>query len=261
MTAASGRLATAEAFQEAFGVSRETLDRLRTYETLLKTWQRTINLVSPATLDAVWHRHFADSAQLLDLGLSPPPCGTGSGVGETITADGRDSPSPGLSREGGGKVPGGQGRGGKSWLDLGSGGGFPGLVLAIMLAERDPKARMTLVESDSRKAAFLGEVARKTGVAVEIRAERSEKAATQAKSQIRDVITARALAPLPKLLGLSLPFFSPQTVALFPKGREAEVEVGEARQRFDFDCRLAPSLTDGEARIVIVRNLAVKAEG
>jgi len=218
---ASGRIATAEAFQEAFGVSRETLDRLRTYDALLKTWQRAVNLVSPATLDEIWHRHFADSAQLLDL------------------------------------AP----QGGKSWLDLGSGGGFPGLVLAILLAERRPDARMTLVESDARKAAFLGDVARKTGVAVEIRTERSEKYATQAKSQIRDVITARALAPLPKLLGLVLPFFSPQTVALFPKGREAEVEVEEAKKRFDFDYALAPSLTDAQARIVIVQNLAVKAEG
>lgn len=262
---ASGRIGTAEAFQEAFGVSRETLDRLKTYEALLKAWQRTINLVSPATLDDVWHRHFADSAQLLELALSeapsPPPCGEGPGTGGAPTADVLEPPAPSLPHKGGGKVPGGLGQGGKSWLDLGSGAGFPGLVLAIMLAERDPEVRMTLVESDSRKAAFLGEVARKTGVAVEIRAERSEKAATQAKSQIRDVITARALAPLPKLLGLALPFFSPQTVALFPKGREAEVEIGEARERFDFDCKLASSLTDGEARIVIVRNLAVKAEG
>jgi 16S rRNA (guanine527-N7)-methyltransferase len=233
---ASGRVATAEAFQEAFGVSRETLDRLRIYEALLKTWQKTINLVSPSTLDDTWHRHFSDSAQLVDLALANLP------------------PRPPSEQDLGGQ-------GGKSWLDLGSGGGFPGLVVAIMLAERAPEVRVTLVESDSRKAAFLGEVARKTGVAVEIRAERSEKAATQAKSQIRDVITARALAPLPKLLGLVQPFFSPQTVALFPKGREAEVEVGEARERFGFDFSLAPSLTDAQARIVIIRNLAVKAEG
>jgi 16S rRNA (guanine527-N7)-methyltransferase len=208
-------------FQETFGVSRETVERLKTYEAQLRAWQKAVNLVSPATLDEIWHRHFADSAQLLDL------------------------------------AP----QGGKSWLDLGSGGGFPGLVLAILLAERRPDARMTLVESDSRKAAFLGDVARKTGVAVEIRTERSEKYATQANSQIRDVITARALAPLPKLLGLVLPFFSPQTVALFPKGREAEVEVGEAKERFEFDFSLVPSLTDAQARIVIMRNLAAKAEG
>lgn len=149
----------------------------------------------------------------------------------------------------------------KNWLDLGSGGGFPGLVLAILLAEKNSDARMTLVESDTRKAAFLGEVARKTGLAVEIRGERIEKSATQAKSQIKDVITARALAPLPKLLGLVQPFFYPQTVALFPKGRDAEAEVSEAERQFAFDYTLAPSLTDAQARIVIVRNLALRTEG
>lgn len=250
MRTASGRIDTAEAFQETFGVSRETLDRLRTYEALLKSWQRVVNLVSPATLDDVWHRHFADSAQLLDLAdISSPLGGEGPGA-------------RGRALEEGGKIPRpGEASGGQSWLDLGSGGGFPGLVLAILLAEKAPQARMTLVESDARKAAFLGEVARKTGVAVEIRAERSEKCATQANSRIRNVITARALAPLPKLLGLAQPFFSPPTVALFPKGREAEVEIAEARTRFDFDCQLAPSLTDAEARIVIVQNLAVRMEG
>lgn len=221
MSAEMPRIRSAEAFREVFGVSRETADRLAVYEGLLRTWQRTINLVSPATLEDAWHRHFADSAQLLHF-----------------------SPSDA-----------------KNWLDLGSGAGFPGLVLAILLAERAPEAHMTLVESDSRKAAFLREVARKTGVAVEIRVERSENTATQAKSQIRDAITARALAPLPKLLGLALPFFSPQTVALFPKGREVEVEIDEAKRRFDFDSQLVPSLTDAEGRIVIVRNLAVKTEG
>ncbi|HRO50259.1 MAG TPA: 16S rRNA (guanine(527)-N(7))-methyltransferase RsmG, partial [Hyphomicrobium sp.] len=154
MSAEMPRIRSAEAFREVFGVSRETADRLAVYEGLLRTWQRTINLVSPATLEDAWHRHFADSAQLLNF--SPLDA--------------------------------------KNWLDLGSGAGFPGLVLAILLAERAPEAHMTLVESDSRKAAFLREVARKTGVAVEIRVERSENTATQAKSQIRDAITARALA-------------------------------------------------------------------
>ena len=221
MTGRPGRIASAEAFREVFAVSRETTERLATYEALVRAWQNAVNLVSPATLDDIWHRHIADSAQLLNF------------------------------------AP----QGAKSWLDLGSGGGFPGVVLAIMLAERDPEARMTLVESDSRKAAFLREAARKTGVVVEIRVERSEKYATQAKSQIRDAITARALAPLPRLLGLVFPFFSPQTVVLFPKGREAEVEVEEARKRFDFDSQLVPSLTDAEARIVLVQNLALKTEG
>jgi len=250
----AGRIGSPEAFEEAFGVSRETLDRLRIYEGLLRTWQKTLNLVSPATLDDVWHRHFADSAQLLGLGLFPPLCD--EGVGGVPTAVGQDSPAPWPS-----STRGERNSGGGNWLDLGSGAGFPGLVLAIMLAEQDPAARVTLVESDTRKAAFLGEVARKTGVAVEIVAERSEKAATHATSRAWDVITARALAPLPKLLGLALPFFSPSTVALFPKGRDAELEVNEARNRFAFDFSFAPSRTDASARILILRNLSVGTEG
>jgi 16S rRNA (guanine527-N7)-methyltransferase len=232
------RIESPESFQGAFGVSRETTERLKTYESLLRTWQRTINLVAPSTLDEVWHRHFADSAQLLELALAARWPGDGFETGSERGATGR-----------------------KCWLDLGSGGGFPGLVLAILLAERDPAVWVTLVESDSRKAAFLGEVARKTGVAVEIRAERSENYATQDKSRIREVITARALAPLPKLLGLVLPYFSPRTVALFPKGRYFDSEIGEAQRTFSFDAGLAPSTTDPEARVVIVRNLALKTEG
>jgi 16S rRNA (guanine527-N7)-methyltransferase len=286
MTGAAGprvppgeKILTRAAFQEAFGVSRETLERLEIYEAVLRTWQRTINLVSPGTLDEIWHRHFADSAQLLDLALAETafPSSAWGLVGKEAPASAEvNLPTPSPSQQGGGELaaqpaseveknsagaPGSVAEGGKIWLDLGSGGGFPGLVLAILLAERHPQARMTLVESDARKAAFLAEVARKTGVAVEIRAERSEKAATQAKSQIKDVITARALAPLPKLLGLVLPFFSPQTVALFPKGRDADAEVQAAREAFAFEARLVPSLTDTEARIVIVRNLAAKSEG
>lgn len=270
--AALGRIDTADAFRNVFRVSRETTERLIVYEALVRTWQKAVNLVSPATLDDIWHRHMADSAQLLDLALSElhgasalprpgRPFGGSEGAPGVARTDGENAfplcDSPKREEEKGPPTA----AAGKSWLDLGSGGGFPGLVLAIMLAERDPQVRVTLVESDSRKAAFLREVARKTGVVVEIRAERSENCATQAKSQIREAITARALAPLPKLLGLVLPFFSPQTVALFPKGREASVEVEEAKRRFDFDCQLVPSLTDAEARVVIVRNLAVNTEG
>lgn len=242
MSPRPAHIGDADAFQRAFGVSRETLDRLKTYDSLLKTWQRTINLVAPSTLEDVWHRHFADSAQLLAFGGVSRESGS-FGPTDTVQTGEERAAGP------------------RDWLDLGSGGGFPGLVLAILLAERDPQARMTLVESDSRKAAFLGEVARKTGVAVEIRSERSEKFATQAKSQIRDVITARALAPLPKLLGLVLPYFSPQTVAVFPKGRDAAAELAQAAEVFSFDAVAEPSLTDDEARIVILRNLALKTEG
>ena len=214
------RIAGPESFRETFGVSRETLDRFATYEALLKTWQRTINLVAPSTLDDVWHRHFADSAQLVPL--APPDD--------------------------------------KLWVDVGSGAGFPGLVAAIMLAEKG-QCRVALVESDTRKAAFLGEVCRKTGVAVEIVGARIEKIATQAKFGPIDVVSARAVAPLDKLLGLVAPMFSSATTGLFLKGREAGAEIDEARKFRTFDCALTPSLTEPEGRIVAIRNLQVKTEG
>jgi 16S rRNA (guanine527-N7)-methyltransferase len=210
----------AKDFAGRFAVSRETLDRLETYASLLEQWQRTINLVAPSTLSAVWVRHFADSAQLLALA----PAGA------------------------------------KHWLDLGSGAGFPGLVLAILLAERG-EGYVTLIESDTRKAAFLAEVARRTGVAVDILCKRIEKSATQAKLPPIDVITARALAPLPRLLDLAAPYFSQATVGLFAKGREAQAEIEAAQAQWDFTFELHPSMTDSEGRIIVVRALQAKTEG
>ena len=202
-------------FERYFSVSRETVERLEAYAGLLLKWQKTINLVAPSTLGDVWSRHFADSAQLLPLA---PPDAT-------------------------------------RWLDLGSGAGFPGMVLSILLSEREG-VRMTLVESDSRKAAFLREVTRATGAPVDILCERIEKPATQAKvGESINVVTARALAPLPKLLDLSVPYFSNDTVGLFLKGREAQAEVEAAHQIWDFEAALEPSVTDSSGRIVIVRAL------
>ena len=210
----------AEDFARQFSVSRETVLRLKTYEKLLKHWQKTINLVGPGTLEQTWSRHFADSAQLLDL--APPSA--------------------------------------KRWLDLGSGAGFPGLVLAILLAERGG-AHMALVESDTRKAAFLGEVGRQTGVPVDIYPERIEKAATQYMVGQVDAITARGLAPMPRLLELVAPYFSESTVGLFLKGREAQSELDAANQGWEVLTEQCPSQTDKEGQIILVRALRAKAEG
>lgn len=211
---------SAEAFAARFGVSRETIARLNLYESLLKRWQPTINLVAPATLPHIWRRHFADSAQLMAL----------------IPSEAR------------------------SLADLGSGGGFPGLVLAIMLAER-PGFKVALIESDRRKAAFLQEVARQTGVHVEILSTRAENQQTEARLGRIDVVTARALAPLDRLLDLAAPLFGPQTVGLLLKGRQAESEVQAARKRWDFDVVLVESVTDLSGRVCIVRNLSGRRQG
>jgi 16S rRNA (guanine527-N7)-methyltransferase len=239
----------ADDFAAAFDVSPETLHRLASYEQLLRHWQKTINLVAPSTLDAIWHRHFADSAQLLALA---PTAAT--------------------------------------WVDLGSGAGFPGLVIAVMLAERmkasvpSPSCRrrvfdttwggefparreairITLIESNARKCAFLREVVRETGIAacvtVDILSTRIEAAATQASLRGPDVVSARALAPLDKLVNLAAPLSPPRTVGLFLKGRDAAKELKAAEKMWNFNVELVPSRTDPDARVVVIRNLQPKTK-
>lgn len=214
-------------FATAFAVSPETLARLVTYVDCLALWQPRINLVAPSTIPEVWHRHIADSAQI--VALAPP--------------------RP------------------KSWADLGSGAGFPGLVAAIMLAGRQgtPPPKVTLVESDQRKCAFLAEVVRRAGlgplIAVDIHCARIESASTHAKLDKVDVVSARALAPLDKLLGLATPLFGPATVGLFMKGRGAETELFDAKRTWQFACDVVASRTDADARIIQVRGPAVRSEG
>jgi len=203
-----------ETFAAAFEVSRETLEKLGTYERLLKRWQNTINLVAPSTINHVWGRHFADSAQLWQL--SPP--------------------------------------GARRWVDIGSGAGFPGLVLAILGSEAG-QTHHTLIESDNRKAAFLREAARETGVAVDILCARIENPGTRAKVGAADCVTARALAPLPRLLELAYPFFGEGTAGLFPKGRDAASELNEAARAWKFEAQSRPSVTDADGRILVIKSL------
>ena len=264
-----------EAFKSAFGVSRETIEKLSIYEALLKRWQKTMNLVAPSTLDHIWHRHFADSAQLL---LLLPPRGGGREGGNP---DGQKSgfPPTGAARhlphKGGGEVsspspghgeavPSARGGGGFAepahWLDLGSGAGFPGMVLAIMAAETG-QTRHTLIESDSRKAAFLAEVARQTSVAVDILCARIELRETSAKVGLVDCVTARALAPLPKLVNWAAPYFASHTSGIFMKGQSVKAELEETSLSWDFAADLKPSVTDPSGAIVLLTALKSKTEG
>ena len=215
------------AFAGAFPVTKSTIERLEAYADTLRLWQKRINLVAPSTLEDLWHRHFADSAQILDL--APEAA--------------------------------------KSWVDIGSGAGFPGLVIAILLADRLPQAptRMTLVESDQRKCAFLAEVLRKTGVGkiipVDILCARIEAAPTRAKLAPAEVVSARALAPLEKLLELAIPLLDPQGRGLFLKGRGVDAEIAAAARTFEFSYDLVPSRTEADAGIVVMQGPAVRAEG
>ncbi len=140
------------------------------------------------------------------------------------------------------------------WLDLGSGAGFPGLVVSILQTGR-PDFRMHLVESNDKKCAFLAEVARATAAPVDIHATRIEQLGESAHSLRPEVVSARALAPLPRLFELASPLFGPHTRGLFLKGREAETEIEAARADWDFDSRLHPSLTAAGSHIVEVTAL------
>lgn len=200
-------------FAAAFAVPRETVDKLAVYADLLKQWQKAVNLVSPATLDHMWQRHFADSAQL--LAMAPHA---------------------------------------KNWIDLGSGGGFPGLVIAIMLTNHQNHV-VHLIESNSRKCAFLSEVVRRTNARAVIHEGRIEDIARGGQAGKADIVTSRALAPLKLLLGLAESFFAETTRGLFLKGRDAEHEIDEALLHRKFDYRCWPSCTSGESHIVEITGL------
>lgn len=197
-----------EDFAREANVSRETLGRFEAYADLLKRWQKKINLVSDSTLKTLWRRHFLDSAQLFSLA----PAGA------------------------------------KVWLDLGSGAGFPGLVVALLGAPS-----VHLVESDSRKAAFLGEAARATGVGhrVQIHNERLEKL----KPWPVDVTTARAFAPLPKLLDLAKAFITPETTLFLLKGQDVEAELTEASKSWNMQAERIASRSDPRGVILRLRGL------
>jgi 16S rRNA (guanine527-N7)-methyltransferase len=204
--AGADTIAAVEAFCAATGVSRETAARLEIYAGQLARWQKAINLVGPRTLPDLWQRHMLDSAQLM-----------------------RHLPEPAAPL-----------------VDLGSGAGFPGLVLAILGVPE-----VHLVESDARKAAFLAETARLTAAPVKVHASRIEAVASFPAA----VVTARALAPLGALLGLAARFFGPATVGLFLKGRDWRRELTTAEEAWTMDARCLPSVTDPDSVVMRVASL------
>ena len=141
----------------------------------------------------------------------------------------------------------------RNWVDLGSGAGFPGLVLACALADT-PGAQVHLVESTQKKATFLREAIQATGAPAEVHAERIEDFVKHAPERI-DIVTARALAPLPKLLATAYPLLKTPTRGLFPKGQDVAIELTEAAKCWNIEASLVPSVTDPAARIVVVESI------
>lgn len=188
-------------------VSRETLARLKDYADLLADWSARHNLVAKSTLPDLWHRHIWDSAQLAPL--LPPDT--------------------------------------RTLADLGSGAGFPGLVLAAMR----PDIAVTLHEATAKKCAFLQAAADRMGVPVTIENARME----ELPRRHFDVVTARACAPLPLLLEYAHSFVGPNSVCLFLKGQNVGSELTEATKYWKMEVSQVPSQTDLSAAIVTVRKL------
>ncbi len=185
----------------ALCVSRETEARLRRFAQFLAEWNRAINLVSKRDVPHLWDRHICDSLQLIPL------------------------------------MPAGVDRA----FDLGSGGGFPGLVLAIATG-----CHFTLVESDQRKATFLREAARVCAAPVVVHAGRAETFTASPAG----LVTSRALAPLPLLIELASPLLAPLGMLLAPKGRNVEAELTQARQQWHMHVVRTASITDPNATIL-----------
>ena len=138
------------------------------------------------------------------------------------------------------------------WVDIGSGGGLPGLVAAICGAEEMPEARFTLIESDQRKCAFLRTVAREAGISVTVHAQRIEEAAPQEA----DVLSARALADLSQLLEFAERHVAKSGICLFPKGASWKKELADARTQWRFDCDAVTSKTEPQAAILKIQGVS-----
>lgn len=193
-------------------VSRETLAKLDSFAANVVSENLRQNLISKSTISDLWRRHILDSAQLADL------------VPQNM----------------------------RSWLDLGTGAGFPGLVIAIVR----PHIAVSLVEARPLRARFLKDQVDDLGLEnVIVHARRVEKLETQHA----DVISARAFAPLATLLALGARFSTPSTNWVLPKGKSASDELASAKNSWQGEFRIEPSITDPDAGIIVARNVRPRA--
>jgi len=202
----NGVTVTQANFADVFDVSRETMERLEAYAALLIKWNPKINLVAKSTIPDLWHRHIADSAQLWPL------------------------------------AP----HGSRTWLDIGSGAGFPGLVIGAFASEKAPELQLTLVESDRRKSVFLQSAARAMGITVQVITKRIE----ELEPQNADILSARALSSLTQLIEFAEKHRKIEGVCLFPKGAKVNSELTTASSCWHMAYETIPSMTDQDAVIL-----------
>ena len=194
-----------------FAVSRETFLKLKEYEKLLTKWNSKINLVSKSTLKDFWNRHILDSVQVF--------CSIGEKTGK--------------------------------WADFGSGGGFPGLVLAILSDEFGVSNSLCLIEADVRKSVFLRTVCRELGLVVDVFNNRIEKISPM----LVDVVSARALAPLKTLCFYAESHLNENGIAVFAKGENWESELLEAQKNWIFEYDVVTSKLHQGSVILVLRGI------
>jgi len=193
-------------------VSRETIQDLEAFAALTIKWTVKINLIAKASIPEIWDRHIVDSAQL--YAIAPENY--------------------------------------QKWVDIGSGGGFPGIVMAIIAKQKRPDARFVLIESDQRKATFLRTAARELNLAVEVIAARIE----DAPEQSADVVSARALATLSSLIPFVQRHLKPDGICLLHKGKQAHAEIADAELNWSFHIADHPSITDPEGRLLAIQRIS-----
>ena len=202
-------------FAQNYDVSRETFLQLTEYVEILKKWQRQINLISNSTLPDIWERHIEDSLQLIKF------------------------------------VP----RETAEIIDIGSGGGLPGLILAIYC-----RIPVHLVESDMKKCNFLAEAARQLGLTnCKIYNKRAEEARVELSSTNNILITARALAEITEIFALANNISKNNNIShynlLLPKGRSADIEISKAKEFWEFDLEKHQSVTEKDASILVINHI------
>ena len=193
-------------------VSRETFSLLERFGTIVEKWNKNINLISKSTVPNLWERHILDSVQIY------------------YATQGNF----------------------KRWLDIGSGAGFPGLVVAILASEKSDDSEIVLVESDKRKCAFLHTVRRELNLNLSIINNRID----YCDAQNADIISARALANLTKLFELSFKHMCENTTFIFPKGRSWQEEIVAAEKTWNFSWEAVNSITDSQAVVLKIGELS-----
>jgi len=198
-------------FIKSLNVSRETLKGFYEYKTLLSKWNEKINLVSKNTLVDIWERHFLDSGQII----------------EHVEASG------------------------KRWVDVGSGAGFPGLVVALLLRDRKIDCDLVLVEKNSKKGFFLNEVIRKLNLSVEVVNENIDTL----EPLNADILTARAFSELNNLIEIAFRHRKKEGICLFLKGENYRMELDKTLNYWFFDYDIIDSLSSSSGKIIRVKKI------